>query len=334
MRFGLFCTVQQPQGEDLGKRLEQTLEQVRLARDCGFASVVVSQHHLPEPYQQLQTVPLLARLAADSGSMRLVTGIILLAMHNPVDIAEQVATLDVISGGRVVFGVGLGYRDVEFEAFGVPRGERVKRFVEHLDVVLRLWGGEAVTYEGPHCRLREARLTLRCAQRPHPPVWIGANNEKAVARIGRLGHLFYLNPHSEVAFLEGLVRVYHDALRAAGHPIPAALPMRREFYGAADDATALAEARPFLEEKYRTYADWGQAEAIGEGQSFRIPFEELARDRFIVGGPERCTEEIARCRDRLGADHLILRIALPGVPHARVLRAIELVGSRIIPRFR
>ena len=334
MKFGLFCTVQQPEGEDLGKRLEQTLEQVRLARDSGFASVVVSQHHLTAPYQQLATMPLLGRITAESGSMRLITGIILLAMHNPVDIAEQVASLDVISGGRMVFGVGLGYRDLEFDAFGVPRGQRVKRFVDTLDVVLRLWRGEAVSYDSPHCRLREARLALRCVQRPHPPVWIGANNEKAVARIGRLGHIFYLNPHSEIPFLEGLVRVYHDALRAAARPIPAALPMRREFYVAPDDATALAEARPFLEEKYRTYAEWGQAEAIGEGQTFRMPFEQLARDRFIVGGPERCIEEIARCRDRLGADQLIFRIGLPGVPHARVLRAIELVGSRIIPHFR
>ena len=128
MKVGLFVTNQQYLTTDMVSALDEQIAMVRLVRDKGWDSLFSGQHYLNEGNnQQLQLVPLLARLIPEAGEMQVGLGILLLNLHNPVYTAETVATLDVLSRGNFVFGVGLGYRDVEFDAFGVPKGQRVKR---------------------------------------------------------------------------------------------------------------------------------------------------------------------------------------------------------------
>ena len=151
------------------------------------------QHYLNEGNNKaLQLVPLLARLIPEAGDMKTGLGILLLNLHNPVYVAgETVATLDIIARGNFIFGVGLGYRETEFAAFGVPKGERVKRFEEYIDVVYKLWSGEPVTFEDPTCKLDEAVLNIRPVQQPGPPLWIAANNDVAIRRAARLGDAWF-----------------------------------------------------------------------------------------------------------------------------------------------
>ena len=137
-------------------------------------------------------IPLLARLLAETERMRIITGIILLSLHKPLDIAEQLATLDVMSGGRLVFGAGLGYRDVEFKAFGTTAHERVQRLEENLDAIKRLWTEDDVSMKGSHFELDRATVSLKPVQKPHPPIWLGANADAAVRRAARAGrHLVH-----------------------------------------------------------------------------------------------------------------------------------------------
>src|SRR6266511_696245 len=180
MRFGLGLSVQHPPHDSQGQRLQEHVEQVRLAAAVGFDSVWASQHYLSAPFTYFQPLPVLARVAAEARDMSLGTGCLLLPLHHPVDVAEQIATLDVITGGRFVFGVGLGYRDVETRAMGHDPKERVGRLGEGLEVIERLWNGEPVTYEGTHCRLRDVRISMRPLQRPRPPVWLAANSDGGV----------------------------------------------------------------------------------------------------------------------------------------------------------
>ena len=119
--------------------------------------------------------------------MMLGIGVLLINLHNPVYVAETVATMDVIAGGNMAFGVGLGYRDVEFDAFGVRRGERVKRFVDCLELVKRLWTEESVSFESEHCTLKDVRMNMRPVQKPHPPIWFAANSDPAVKRAAHMG---------------------------------------------------------------------------------------------------------------------------------------------------
>jgi len=145
MKIGIFLTNQNPVGSDMVSALENQCLMTRLARDRGWDAVATGQHYLSEGMSQLQLIPYLARLAADAGHMTGVAGVLLIGLHNPVEVAECMASLDVIWQGNFVFGVGLGYRDVEFDAFKVPRGQRVRRFEQCLEVVKRLWTEDKVS---------------------------------------------------------------------------------------------------------------------------------------------------------------------------------------------
>ncbi len=331
MRFGLLLINQFAPGEDATRRFAETLEYVRLARDLGFSTVLGAQHFLAEPFQMLQPVPALARMVAEAGQMRVGITILLLPLLNPVEVAENVATLDVISGGRFIFGAGLGYREVEDRAFGLGAGERVQRLVENLDVIRRLWQGEAVSLDRPHCRLSGARLSLRPVQRPHPPIWIAANNDGAVARAAALGDAWIINPHAKLETVVRQMGIYREALRAAGKPFPAELPLMREIAVADDRDGAVRAVRPFLERKYQTYVQWGQHKALPQADDMTVPFDELVDDRFILGSPAECAEEIQRAAQATGATEMVFRVQWPGMDHALALRSLRLLGEKVRP---
>jgi alkanesulfonate monooxygenase SsuD/methylene tetrahydromethanopterin reductase-like flavin-dependent oxidoreductase (luciferase family) len=128
--------------------------------------------------------------------MRLGLGILLLALANPLEVAETFASLDVVSGGRITLGVGLGYRDVEYDAFGIARHERVRRFEENLRMLEALWAGEAVSAELAWCRPDGATLTILPVQRPRPPLWMAADGDRAVERAARMADTWIINPHT------------------------------------------------------------------------------------------------------------------------------------------
>lgn len=316
-------------------RLADNIEQVRLARDLGFDTIVAGQHYLSSPLQMLQSVPLLARLAPETGDMALATCIVLLALQNPVDIAEQVATLDIITGGRLRFGVGLGYRDVEFDAFGVPRSERVARLESHIRLVTELLSGTSVTFASDYCNLTNAELTCRPLQQPHPPLWMGANSDRAVRRAARMADTWVINPHARLDTLQRQMdEVYRPALADAGRPFPAELPMRREIYVARDRRTAMANAAPWLFPKYQVYASWGQDKALPAGDDFTGEFDELCADRFVLGSPEECIAELDRYRHALGVTEFVVRVQWPGMPQEQALQNIEAIGTTLIPHYR
>ena len=155
-RFGIFLSAQHPPERSPASQIARDCcEQVRLARELGFDDVSAGQHFLSQPYQMLQLVPLLARIAADAGEMRVCSGILLLTLLNPVEVAENAATLDAITDGRFVLGLGLGYRQEENDAFGLP-ARRLSIFEQKLDVVRRLLEGEVVTAEGHGFKLERA----------------------------------------------------------------------------------------------------------------------------------------------------------------------------------
>ena len=228
MKVGLFITNQQRLDCDMVSALADQMAMVHHARDRGWDSVLTGQHYLNEgDNKQLQSVPFLARLAAEAGEMTLGLGILLLNLHNPVYTAETVATLDIIAKGNFIFGVGLGYRDMEFDTFGVPKGERIKRFEAYLQVVQELWTGKPVSYAGPSCRLDKVVMNIRPVQQPRPPIWIAANNDPAVRRAARLGDAWFINPHATLDSIRRMLVSYRDELNAHAKPFPKDCPWSR-----------------------------------------------------------------------------------------------------------
>jgi alkanesulfonate monooxygenase SsuD/methylene tetrahydromethanopterin reductase-like flavin-dependent oxidoreductase (luciferase family) len=199
---------QHPAGDSAVGAVGEHLEQVELARALGFSSVWTSQHFLSHPFLYLQSVPLLARVAAAAEGMTVGTAILLLTLLNPVEVAEAAATLDAIAAGRFVLGVGIGYRPVENAAFGVAQ-RRAELFERKLEIVRRLLAGDSVTATGPGFALEDARLTL-VPERP-PPIWVAADSDAAVRRAARLGDAWLVNPHARLDELERQMDLYRAA---------------------------------------------------------------------------------------------------------------------------
>jgi len=334
MKFGLILNTQFLAGDDAVVKLRELVEQVRAARDHGFDAVCVSHHYLLTPFQMLQPLPLLGRLAADAGTMRLITNIFLLTIHTPAYVAEQVATLDVLTEGRFTFGVGLGYRPEEFEGMGVEMTSRVSRFVEALEVAKRLWTEDVVDRAGRHFRLSGARLTLKPVQRPHPPIWIAASGDAAFERAARYGDGCLINPHASLPTLERQMGLYRKTLAEVGKPFPAEAPIFKECSVARTREVALRQAEPHLLQKYKAYADWGLDKPMPKEERLAVPYEELVRDRFIIGTPEECREEIQRYQRALGVNYFLLRPQWPGMPQKLVLDQIGLLGQHVFPPLR
>ncbi len=332
MKLGVFLTPQHPRTDDPVRRFRECLEQAALARDVGFDAVASGHHYVAPPFQALQNLPLLARLAGETDSMDLILSIVLLALLNPVQVAEDVASLDVMSEGRVVFGIGLGYREAEYEAFGVARKDGPARMLEALDLVKRLWTEDGVTFEGRFFSVHDATSTIRPVQKPHPPIWIAANADAAVARAGRLGYAWYANPHAPLTTIERQWHLYREALAAAGHPLPAR-PIALECHVAPTREEAIETARPFLAAKYAAYADWGQDKVLPGSENFRIAFDALARDRFLLGTADDVIEQLEERVRRLESNYFVLRLSWPGMEHATAMRAIERVGKSVVPHF-
>jgi alkanesulfonate monooxygenase SsuD/methylene tetrahydromethanopterin reductase-like flavin-dependent oxidoreductase (luciferase family) len=334
MKIGVFLTNQHPPGSDMVSALEDQLVMTRLARDRGWDAVATGQHYLSEGMSQLQLVPFLARLAAEAGPMTGIAGILLAGLHNPVEVAECIASLDVIWHGNFVFGVGLGYRDVEFDAFKVPKGQRVRRFEECLQVVKRLWTEDAVSVDNDVCTLSGVTLTCRPVQRPHPPIWVAANSDAAVRRAARVGDTWFVNPHATTSAIKRQMTLYRDELARVGKPFPRVLPFFKEIFCARDTRTALEMAGPYLSQKYRTYASWGQDAVLPGGDTFHQSFESLLRDRFVLGSPEECYAQLRPCWEEVGASFLVLRTHWSGMPLGHALASMRLISDELLPALR
>jgi alkanesulfonate monooxygenase SsuD/methylene tetrahydromethanopterin reductase-like flavin-dependent oxidoreductase (luciferase family) len=332
VKVGFFVNAQHPQDESMPQKIQANVEQVRAARDAGFDLICAAQHYLSAPYQMCTTFPLLARMAAEAGDMEVAATVVLLPLHNPVELAESVATMDAICGGRFILGIGLGYRDEEYTAFGIRRSERVGRMHEALKVMKLLWDEEEVEFQGKYYQVPRIKPATPTVQKPHPPIWVAANNDVAIRRAARWGYPWLINPHATVPMVAGQFKGYLAALKQAGQPTPPVLPMMRELYVASDRETAYQESRPYLEGKYAAYAAWGQDKALPGNESFSIPYQDLARDRFLLGSPDDVVREMLRYRDELGVNYLIFRMQWPGIEQEKVLRQIELMGREVIPR--
>jgi alkanesulfonate monooxygenase SsuD/methylene tetrahydromethanopterin reductase-like flavin-dependent oxidoreductase (luciferase family) len=333
VQIGLYLTNQHPVGSDMVEALQGQIRLLHHARDNGWDSVWGGQHFLPT-MPMTQPVPFLARLAAEAGEMRVGLAILLLALANPLDVAETFASMDVVCGGRFTLGVGLGYRDLEYEGFGIPRRERVRRFEENLRLVEALWAGEAVNANLPWCRLDGATLTILPVQQPRPPLWMAANNDRAVERAARMADTWVINPHATTSTIARQLELFNRVRQQEGRPPPIELPAIREVVCAPTRERALEIAKSSLTMKYEAYRAWGQDAALPQDETFDLPFERLLEERFIIGAPDDCLHELLEWRDGLGVDHFIFRPFWSGMPVEIALESMELLSREVVPALR
>ena len=335
IQFGLMNRGQFPLGDDIRARFLEMVEQVRLADQLGFDSLMAGSHYSAWPLLHFQQVPFLSRMMAEGPGLRLIAGIVLLPLHKPIDVAEQWANIDVMSGGKLIFGVGIGYREVEFKAFGTTQRDAPRRLEEGLEIVKRLWTEDKVTYKGSHFELDEASCPIKPLQRPMPPIWIGANADPAIRRAARIADAWFVNPHNRIDTIARQMEVYRRALDAAGKPFPAEFPMMREVVVARTRDEAVRMAQPYLEAKYKAYHQWGQDRVMPKGDNdFGVVYEELIKDRFLFGSPDEVAEQILDLVKRFGVNHFVMGVQFPGMPQSMILDEMRMLAEEVFPRVR
>jgi alkanesulfonate monooxygenase SsuD/methylene tetrahydromethanopterin reductase-like flavin-dependent oxidoreductase (luciferase family) len=249
--------------------------------------------------------------------------VLLLPMLNPVLLAEEAATLDRLTGGKFVLGVGLGYRDHEFAAMGIERKSRVPRFREYVEVMRRLWAGDHVTFHGKYITLDDASLSMRPTNPSGIPLWIGGTVESAVRRAAEIGDSWQ---GAGAMSMEEMLRwwaLFHETRVALGKPLDYPRQVSRECFCGPSMSAAIRLAAGPLAAKYTRYAGHGFGGFDGSDEE---AFKKFAQDRFVVGDESHVRDELQRYRDTMGATEFRFRLGWPGLPQAEILDGIRRLG--------
>jgi alkanesulfonate monooxygenase SsuD/methylene tetrahydromethanopterin reductase-like flavin-dependent oxidoreductase (luciferase family) len=308
--------------------IDEVVSLAHRASQLGYAWISAPHHWTAHPSVWPQPFPLLARLAPETESMRLMTLVILLPLLNPVETAEHVATLDAISHGRLTLGVAIGYREAELEAVGLTRQDRVPKLVESLTLMKQLWSGGEVTFAGRYTRVTKLRMGLTPVQQPHPPIVMGCQSERATARAARLTDGVFFGPQVGWADIGKLLDVYQRARTEAGHATPGILGASRALLLGNDQADAARIGRAYLERTFANYRAWAMQEAtmVPLALSFDRPLE----DWTVHGSTADCVETLLRAREEMGLTHISLTMYnLPRELPAR-LEYLERVSEEIL----
>ena len=296
--------------------IDEAIEVVAAASRMGFAWVSVGQHWISYPTVWPQPFPILARLAPETGRMRLKTSVLLLPIVNAVEAAENIATLDHITHGRLDVGVAIGYRERELEAAGLARKDRVPKLEESLTLMKRLWTGEEITFDGTYTRVTQGRLGFTPYQTPHPPLEMGAQSDGATRRAARLTDGVFCGPQVAWRDIGRLSKTFREARSEAAAPSPGSIGASRSLIVAADKAAALAAAREYLEKTFAMYRKWEMQESTMV--PLQLSFDTALDDWTVNGAPANCVETLARARE-MGLDKIGFTIySLPREVRARI----------------
>jgi alkanesulfonate monooxygenase SsuD/methylene tetrahydromethanopterin reductase-like flavin-dependent oxidoreductase (luciferase family) len=237
--------------------------------------------------------------AARTERLRIGTAVSLAPMYHPLRLAEEVALLDVLSGGRVNWGAGRGNDPIEFGVFGLDRDSSYAKFREHVDVVLRAWREDRLTYEGEFIQVRDVEVLPKPLQQPHPPVWMAATSPDAIAWAAEAGHSILMDPHSSHDDIRRKLAAYREALSAAGHPVNGrTIPIARLIAIAPTDEEAKAVARRGAQWTVTSYAKRPRSDVVD-------PVERYVNEVVIHGSPRRVADELLRLQEEIGLDYLL-----------------------------
>ena len=335
LKFGLALMNDFPPDVSPSTRVGALREQAGAAAVSGVESVWVLQHYLGS-MPTLQPLHLLAALAADTGEMSVGTNMYILPLRHPVGAAEEFSTLDHLTGGRVIAGLGMGYRENEFEAFGIPMTERLGRFTESVEIMRRLWSGERVSYSGRYFSIDDEKISLPPVQPGGPQIWIGAGGlPKAIDRAARLGDAWIIPPHVTGDRLVEALSLYLDARERHGRTGRPELVVRREILLDEDRDRAWqlgSAARAALTRMYSAYnppdrsVDYRHLSSADEAAK-------RAKEVYLFTDPEGAVEELSALQ-AAGITKVVLRMQWFDLPQDRMLHSLELFRQRVLPAFR
>jgi probable F420-dependent oxidoreductase len=315
-----------------GHYYRQSLEEVTRAEELGFDSVWMEEHHSVTDHYWPSPLTVLAGYATRTTRLMLGTDILVAPFHHPVRLAEDAAMLDVMSGGRLILGVAIGYKPDEFALYGADLEKRGARFEEQLAIVKGLWSGGRVTHAGRFYTV-DGRLEPRPVAQPHPPIWIGGWGDLTLKRAATLADNWIPGPTADLARLMTGKRTFLDHRQAAGRVDGLTeWPLTRDVIIAETDAEARELAERHIMISYRREYAGGWRHPFIDA-AIATDLERLMADRFIIGGPDECVEQIRRFVDEYGMTHLICRTFFPGMPHQHIMNELDLIARHVMPAF-
>jgi probable F420-dependent oxidoreductase len=316
-----------------GHYYREALEEVTRAEDLGFDSVWMEEHHAVTDHYWPSPLTVLAGFATRTSRMLLGTDIAVAPFHHPVRLAEDVTMLDVMSSGRAILGVAIGYKPDEFALYGVDLARRGARFEEQLAIIKGLWTQEQFTFRGAYYAV-DGRLEPKPITKPHPPVWIGGWGALTLRRAATLADNWIPGPTADLARLLAGQRVFLEHRSAAGRTDPVSeWPLTRDVIIADTDRAARELAERHIMVSYRKEYAGGWRHPFIDA-SIATDLDRLMANRFIIGGPEQCIAGIRAFVEQYGMTHLICRLFFPGMPHAHIMRELELLAREVRPAFK
>ena len=331
MKFGIIAGPVFPPHHEMAtsRAVEIGLRLSTMAQQHGFDGISVPHHYLAGPEAQ-EVAPLVfaGYLAAACPGMYIATTILLLPLEQPVAIAEQTATLDAMTGGRFIFGVGQGYRQVEFDSMQVARSEKAPRIVEACHLLRKLWTGAKVDFEGKYYRVPGGTPSVAPTRPGGPPIMVGADALVSIARIPEYADHWVPSARQSRQFLREMLPAYKQSLERVGRKFHG-LPMTRDVCVAQDRNRAIALAKESYQRQYAIQMKWKQP-----GENYDVGFEELMDGRLIAGSAEEVAEEILLDHEEFGADFVWFRMYWPGADVEDSLDMIKLMGDEVLPRVR
>ena len=310
MQIGMSLTTSYAIDRNPKELMDGLTEQVKAMADLGFASLSLGDHHVTLN-NYFQVLPTMSHLSAYTGDMRLIP-LFLLPFYNPILLAEQLAMLDVISGGKTTVISGLGHQPEAHDAFETPQRLRVSRFTETFEIMRLLWERDDVSYSGRHYNFSGVSVNPKPLSRPLP-MWIGANADPAVRRAARIADAWVISPGWTPEYIEERLRFYRAALDEFGRSDDVSeLVVRRDLHLAPTRQAALRDAEILYERGYRGFG------------------EREMQDSLIVGDADACIDALERLED-MGVTHILFRCALDEPEQA--MGTIRILGERVIPHF-
>jgi alkanesulfonate monooxygenase SsuD/methylene tetrahydromethanopterin reductase-like flavin-dependent oxidoreductase (luciferase family) len=349
MKFGLFQSVQLPEPGAQAKYYKEALEQVLQAEQLGFDSVWLTEHHFSRHGIVPASLTVLAYLAGRTTSLRLGTAVAVLPFHNPIRLAEEAATVDALSDGRLDLGVGRGYQWGEFHKFHIPMEEATRRFEEAMEVMTRAWTAtEPFEHRGEFWRFNDMTLHPRPIQQPHPPLWVAAGSPTSIERVARHNWNLLIGQGESFQQVAAQVEYFRSTVAEAGFPYsPDRVTTARAMY----TAPSQEQARRDTEAPFMWFKRTGQE--VGAPPDHRVEllpddFKEYRR-RFargvyanyetmweqvvLFGTPDDVAERIAGLR-HAGVENLIFFVNYGGIEHQKVLDSLELFATKVMPWFK
>ena len=347
MKFGTFHLFQKPPGWTDDDVFRAELEQIEAAEEMGFDGVWLAEHHFQWYGIAPDLMVIASWVAARTSRVRIGTAIVVLPFHNPLRLAEQVATVDLMSGGRLDLGVGRGYQASEYDAFGVSMDESKARFAECMDVLLKAWTQETFSHDGDFYSFHDVTLLPKPLQQPHPPVYVASWMTPETIRYAAQ-HGFPIMAPAGLASdqIKTNYQLYRETLDTLGKTEDGLdLPALVHIFVDHDDRTAwetgveysgrygasLATLGSPVQKGGRLSRDYSAYRGFGE--SGRV-VKENRQELLLFGDPDTVARRIEWMRDELGVNYIMCWMNMGGLERERVLRSMKLFADEVMPRFR